>query len=446
MSTPGEHVSLMRRATRGSGLGTSLLHSGLASLSIKLGYAALTTAVAVLLARLLGPEAYGVYVYVFALVSLMAILAQLGLPTLLMRETASADVQSQWGLMRGIWRWANAVTLISSAVLIAIGSVSAWLLSGQLTREQLAAFGWGMLLVPLIALAELRSGALRGLRRVIQGQLPGMLIRPGLFLTLILIVIWSGLASSLTAANVMALHAVATSIAFMIGAAFLWCARPARLAVAKPSYRQRSWLQSTVPLAMLGTLQATNGQADLVMLGLFADAEDVGVYRVAVQAAMLAAFALDAINMVTAPYFARLYTLGDRAQMQKVATLSARGILAFSIPIAMVLVAGGDMLLSAIFGKGFEAGYPALIILLGGQLLNAAFGPAGTLLNMTGHERYTMRAFFMSVGVNIILNLALIPIFGVAGAAAAAAASIVVWKMVLWRMALLKVGINTSAL
>ena len=55
-----------------NGLRAQLLRSGIGSMAIKLGGLCLSLAVAIMLARVLGPEEYGVYSYVLALVSLMA--------------------------------------------------------------------------------------------------------------------------------------------------------------------------------------------------------------------------------------------------------------------------------------------------------------------------------------------------------------------------------------
>ena len=81
-----------------------MIRAGLGSFGIKLANTALGFAVATALARGLGTAGYGVYSYVFSLVSLLAIPAQLGLPSLVVRETAKAYVHQQWALMKGLWR------------------------------------------------------------------------------------------------------------------------------------------------------------------------------------------------------------------------------------------------------------------------------------------------------------------------------------------------------
>jgi len=64
------------------------------------------------LARTLGPETYGTYAFVLSLIVLLALPVQMGLPTLITRETAKAITLQDWGLLRGIWSWSVSLVMI----------------------------------------------------------------------------------------------------------------------------------------------------------------------------------------------------------------------------------------------------------------------------------------------------------------------------------------------
>jgi O-antigen/teichoic acid export membrane protein len=161
-----------------TGLAGQLARGGAGSLAIKAATTLLGFVLAILLARILGPEGYGIYAYVFALVSVLAIPAQFGLPNLIVRETAKANVNKHWGLMLGVWRWATVMTGVFSAILVFIAAGMAWLFVDRFSDRQLETFLWGLTLVPLIALANLRGAALRGLHKVVLGQIPERVLRP----------------------------------------------------------------------------------------------------------------------------------------------------------------------------------------------------------------------------------------------------------------------------
>jgi len=94
--------------------GAVLARGGVGSLALKLLHAGLTLTVSVLLARFLGPVEYGIYAFAFAAVTLLAIPVQMGLPLLVVRETAAGRAREDPGLVNGIWRWSARIVLIGS--------------------------------------------------------------------------------------------------------------------------------------------------------------------------------------------------------------------------------------------------------------------------------------------------------------------------------------------
>lgn len=421
-----------------------LVRGSIGSLALKLTSAGLVLALTILLARVLGPGGYGLYAYVYALVWLMVVPAELGLPMLLVRETARAGAHRGWNLMLGVWRWAAGVSLGLAAAVALVAGSAAWTLAASFTGEQLATFVWGMILAPLMVLGNLAGAALRGLNHVLQGQLPDLVFRHGLVLALC---VCAALVAddALTPVAAMALHAAAAGIALLAGLYMLARARPPQLSRAQPVYEPRKWLTSTIPLALVAGTYLMHQQTDVVILGLFVGEADIGVYRVAVQASGFVAFGLFAVNMIAAPQFARLYALGEIDRLQATVTSTARVILVLTALVATCLVLFGKPVIAFALGAEYTAGYVAILILGVGQLFNAAFGSVVFLLNMTGYERITVRVLALAVAMNIGLNFALIPLFGLEGAAAATAATLALWNFLLWRSVRRHLGIDSTA-
>lgn len=423
-----------------------LFRGGLGSVALKVSNILLGLALAVALPRILGAENYGIYTYVFALISLLAVPAQFGLPNVLVRETARSRVTSSWGAMRGIWRWAWQVTsLVSVAIGVVVGAV-AWLLADRFTSLELTTLAWGLLLVPLIALGKLRGAALCGLGQVVVGQLPEIVVRPGLYLLLILGAQLLFPDAFLDVADAMALHCLAAGGALLTVAMLLWRRRPAPLALKPaPEYHARTWMAAALPLALVSAVHLINQYTDVLMLGLLRDAEEVGVYQVAVSGGMLVTFALGAVATVASPQFARLHAERDWQGLQAVVTMTSRFVLLLTIPVVLVFVFGGEFILGRVFGPEYTEAHAALAFLALGQLMNATTGAVGVLLMMTGHERETARGVAVGAGLNVVLNLALIPPLGMDGAAIATATSTVTWNLLLWRAARVRLRIETMA-
>ncbi|PWG61338.1 oligosaccharide flippase family protein [Spiribacter halobius] len=432
-------------ATIRGGIQSQIVRGSIGSLTIKLTSAGLVLALTILLARTLGPAGYGLYAYVYALVWLMVVPAELGLPMLVVRETARARAHHRWDLMRGVWRWAAVMAIGLAVGVTLVAGSAAWTLAARFSAEQLATFAWGVLLAPLMVLGNLAGAALRGLRHVLQGQLPDLVIRYSLALALCAVgALVAG--DAFTPDVAMALHAAAAAVALLAGLHMLARARPEELSGAQPAYRRREWLTSTIPLALVAGTYLIHQQTDIVILGLLVDDADVGIYRVAVQTSGFVAFGLHAVNMIAAPQFARLHALGDRERLQAVVTTTARVILALTALVVACLVLFGRPVIGFAFGSDYAAAYLAIVILAIGQVCNAAFGSVVFLLNMSGCERVTLRVLACAVVLNIGLNLLLIPLFGLEGAALATATTLALWNFLLWRAVRRHLGIDSTAL
>lgn len=432
-----------RDLLRGEGLRARLLRGGIGSLFVKAASMGLTLATAVVLARALGAEGYGVYSFVFAIAALLATPAQLGLPTLLVRETANARVAGDDRLMRGVWLWAGGLALRASVVLMLIGAVVAAVLAGRETVGLGTLWAWSLLLIPLVALGNIRGAALQGLGRVVVGQAPEHLVRPALFV-LFCLVVW-GLAGGLTPTNAMIAHVAAAALAFAFGALVLHRAAPRGATASPDAATRKRWLHAVIPMAIVAGMQMTNLYVGVITLGLLGDAEAVGVFRVVVQGATLVGAGMTAINAASAPHFARLHAQGDRRALQRAATWSARASLATALLIALPLMVMAGPALGLVFGDEFRVGGSALIWVASGQLVSAALGPVGYLLMMCGGERRMVGLLTAGAVLNLALNVTLIPALGLTGAAVAHAVSTCALNIGLWFAVRRAAGVSGSA-
>jgi O-antigen/teichoic acid export membrane protein len=413
------------------------------SLGLRVTYAGLTFLATILLVRLLGAANYGVYAYIYALITVLSIPSQFGLPPLVLRETAKGMARENAALVRGIWVWGGRFVVFTALGLALLAGLAVWLWQEHFSGAYLTTFAWAILLIPLIALGKLRGFALRGLHRVVQGQLPENLVQPGLLVLLLGGVLLAGL--SLAPAQAMALQVTVAAVAFGVGAWLLLRATPPEVRHAYPRFESRLWLQSVLPLALIGGMQLINKNASIVILGLFVPPEQIGIYRVAVQVSMLASLGLQAMNMVLAPRFASLYARREMGHLQHLVTSSARAVLGFNLLVTICFAVLGQWFLGLFFGSEFVAAYVPLMILLIGQFVNSAAGSVGFLLNMTGHERETARGVAVAAVLNLVLNLLLAPPLGIIGAAVATVAALVTWNVLLCWAVHKRLGINSLA-
>jgi len=436
----------LSRAMQGKDLRGQLLRGSIGGVGLKFASISVGLISGIVLARVLGAENYGTYSYVFAIISLIAIPAQFGLPNLVMRETAKANVNGDWSLMRGLWWWSSLCVLSMLLLLVVIGVGGGWLYSDKVSADQLQTFAWGLAFIPLIALGSLRGAALRGLQKVVQGLLPDLLIRPVLLVCFVLLFSWWG-DNGIKSSGAMAMNVLAASIAFLVGAVLLWKQRPKPLLLRPtPRYEYGYWVKSAVPFALVAGIDFVNTQTDIVMLGIYGTSADVGVYKVAASGASLVSFGFMAISLVVLPFFARLHADGDMKRFQRLSTASVIFSFAIALPAFFIFLLFGKLILELVFGLEYVSGYSVLVILSIAQIVSVFFGMAGRMLNMMGYQNDTWKGMAAGAVCNVVLNAILIPIYGSNGAALATAISVFIWNMVLWRTIYIRTGIDSSIL
>lgn len=436
-----------RQLTKPVGLRVPILLGVIGSIGIKFAHAALAFLVAVVLARSLGPEAYGLYSFALAIVLLAAIPAQVGVPQLIVRETAKAEAAQDYGLIRGLWRWGNSAVAIFSVVAVAIVGSILVLGHTSLNKERLVAIAIACTLIPLVSLANVRGASLRGLRKVVQGQVPESVVRPALLLIFLLIWLAWFPATPLRAEHAIVLYAIATVASFIFGAYLLMRARPfPPQDLSTPRYEKKMWIRASIPLGIITGMQMINSYADIILLGVFSTDREVGIYKASFQVAIVVLLGLQAFNKVLQPYFARLYALHEIIKLQRLIKVTARGILVVAAFPVVVFLYGGANILGFLFGGDYREGATALAILSLGKLAYAGAGPAFILLNMTGHERETMVVAVISATCNLALNFILIPPFGMMGAALGSSIALILFSVLLAYRAKQRLGLDTMAI
>lgn len=398
----------------------------------------------VFLARTLGPDQYGIYAFVMALISILLMAVQVGLPTINLRETAVANSKRDWGSLIGIWRWSSMIAAAGSVIILAATLLLVFLFPNVLEPSKRTALLYALPLVPLLAFTEICVTALRGLKWLVMGSIPGSLLRPLIFLLLLVALDQSGQleASAETATLANTIGGVCILV-FAITSLLVLRPKEVREPVV-PVYQNRRWLNSIIPLTLIVGLQTINHNTDIVMLGSMAGDTDVGAYRVALSIATVAVFGLVVIDTVLQPRIAESHAKGDTSELQRIVSKAALFSFLTTIPALLVIVLFGQFLLPLIYGPGYGSAFAPLLILILAQSINAFFGPVGSVLSMTGFERSSLLGLAIAAAVNVTLNVILIPPFGVVGAATATGLSIVTWNVLFCFFAFRHVGIDCT--
>jgi O-antigen/teichoic acid export membrane protein len=197
-------------------------------------------------------------------------------------------------------------------------------------------------------------------------------------------------------------------------------------------------------MMLIAGVWMVNNSITTLMVGTIDGPRAAGVYTVVQKGAEVIVILLYATNMPLAPAVARLYARGDRQDLEHTTERMARATLLVSAPVAIAFMVFPHIYLD-LFGASFQTGATALVILALGQLINAAAGPSGNVLLMTGQERIAVRGVAAGLLVNVVLAVVLVPPLGVTGGAIAFASGLALWNTVLVVLARRLVGVNVTA-
>ena len=150
-----------------------------------------------------------------------------------------------------------------------------------------------------------------------------------------------------------------------------------------------------------------------------------------------------AVGSAVAERFAALHARGERERLASVVRDAVNWVFWPSLFSAALIIALGQPLLS-LFGSQFAAGYPVMLILVLGLLTRAAVGPVEILLNMLGAQTWCAGILAGTVVLNLALNIALVPAFGLPGAAAATSLSMMIAALCNCAVARLRLGLNVG--
>lgn len=403
------------------GLRSQLIRGSLANIFIKAIYIVIQFAVGVMLARLLGPEDLGTYAFTIALVQVMAIIGQAGFPAYLVRSVALYSTHEAFSELKGLLIGSFQIVIVLSLIVTNVGV--AWLIGSGVNVGQVPPhiIMTGLVLVPLLAMGATNSGAIRGLGYVVVGQIPDQIIRPAVYLAVLLTIYAFGLAFSLK--DILLVYAGALFASLVAGFVLLIRHAPRQMRNITAEMHRTQWLRQSFPFLLLAGVQVLNYQTDVVMLGMLSTQEQVGLYRVAIQVADGLGVLLFAISLVIEPQLARLHAQQDWQRVQRLLVYSHRIATLVMLPVVLLIVGISTDLVTLLFGAEFRPASSALDILSLGKIIYATVGFSGLALSMFGHAGTAAYLALITVVMNVTLNFMLIPYYGIDGAAVATVVS-----------------------
>jgi O-antigen/teichoic acid export membrane protein len=378
------------------------------------------TSVATLLERVIIARAFDVSVYGdvsigLAIVSITTGLSIAGLNHGVPRFISRFDDEAS---IRGVWLTGFTVSiglsvLFTAALFLNLSFVTGTFFESPGVDSLLRLF---VLAIPVTVAFRLGLGALRGMENTRYKIYAGDLLYPGLRLLALagLIVAGVGVMSAGYA------YLIAAVAAFL--AAHVLFHRLVPL-VGPVDLRIRPLVSFSAPLVVSTILAVLLTRTDLLMLGYFKSSGDAGLYSASYSLATSLLVVVSSMGYLYLPLTSRLDAEGEREAVNEVYQITTKWMFILSFPAFVVFVAFAGDLLSLVFGSEYRAGATALVILTLGFFSNVVVGRNRETLSALGFTKQILAANVVALALNFVLNLVLIPPYGIVGAAVASTVS-----------------------
>lgn len=395
----------------------------------------------VLLARWMGASDYGVFVWVWIWVLILGGLSSLGMNITLIRFVPEYEEQGRRDLLRGVLIGSRVVTFFISAGVAALGITGLLLAGDLLSNQYVLPLYLALFCLPAYTLTDLQDGVGRGKSWINLALVPPYIVRPLLILAGMVLARAYGL--PMTAATAAGCAIAATWLTSLIQLVLIERSLGRTLPAGPRTYDAGTWVRTSAPIWFITACELLIQNTDVLVLSRYLSASEVGIYFAALKTISLIAFVHYAVGSAIAGRLSTLNARGDREQLAATIRDGANWTFWPSLLGAVLLLLAGKPLLS-LFGPEFTEGYPAMFVLVVGLLFRASVGPAEYVLRMLGQQTACAAVLGATALLNIILNLVLVPKFGMVGAATATSLSLVAATCAFLAVAQRRLGIDIA--
>lgn len=372
----------------------------------------------ILLARILVPDLAGTVFFCIALGTFVSLISRLGLDVACLKNIASLQDDRQ----RSYFDRSLTLAFLANIPAILIGLVVVYFSKTTESHFLLSAVFFATAAL-CISLTHISSETLKAKERTSEGLFWQTGFQPGLTL----ILVW------FTGNE---LHTVVACFAVSYVLGMIGSVTRARLSMPRASGGMAiGWKEMLVlclPLMLIAVANSVIELSDTVLLGLMRSASEVSIYYIAAKLTALSTTLLFIINGTIAPGISRRWSGGDYAGAFDIVNKYSKVMLGLAVLILAGMFLLHDYILM-VFGEQYrEKGAFPLLVLATGYFFVLAAGPLCIFMTMTGNHRQYMYNNMAAAVLNVVLNLVLIPRYGVNGACFATAVALSLKNMLLY--------------
>jgi len=184
---------------------------------------------------------------------------------------------------------------------------------------------------------------------------------------------------------------------------------------------------------------------DLIFIDLLLTSFDAGIFSAALRIRIIIMFGLNALNIVFSPDVARLYKNGEIEELNRILKKANIFIFGFGLTFLVLILFFSKPILS-FFGSDYVSGSLVLVLICSANLVEASFGMTGSILNMTGRQKYYNRVIFFLLFLYVISAPFFLGTWGLVGSAVLIIIITLVKNFLEWQYIYFKLKIKTGVI
>jgi len=185
------------------------------------------------------------------------------------------------------------------------------------------------------------------------------------------------------------------------------------------------------PLMIQSSFWIIYSQIDRIFIGYFMQTRDVGIFGAASSVAAIVQMVPQSFSYLALPMFSKLLASNSLSEFKLLYKDITTLMFFLSLPVFICLLLLAREILSGLYGQEYSSGAIALAILSGGILSRSLVGPADDSLVSAGKTKAPLISIISGCIVNVVLNILLIPMYGINGAAIATCAGMLATRFVI---------------
>lgn len=195
--------------------------------------------------------------------------------------------------------------------------------------------------------------------------------------------------------------------------------------VARPKFRmgfptnRRSVLGYSLFVVLSGSVATLLVDIDKFMLNQYVTLSDIAIYNVAVFSATVVVIPYRAVHQIVSPLIAQWIHKNQTDEISQLYHKSTLGVYAFSMLIFVLVITNAHQMYALLPDSTYVQGIGVLFVIACVKLSDALTGVNNALLFNSVYYRYLLYLGLLLLVVTVLLNIWLIPIYGINGSAIA---------------------------